>query len=179
MIRLLVAASLALVVLLGCGTPRPAPSQIETAGELVSSSASEGQSLYSLADGTSWVRPNDQFRVLYDMPGTRTLFVSGTDGQGTFVALVGSQDGLPADCPFAVRYGGREWGDAIESQGIMWRKAPELDSAIPTPASGADYPDNAILCLDSEGSVVRLIVATPPSGEPQPAGSAQAHGERN
>ena len=120
------------------------------------------------------MRANDQFRLLYDMPGSRTLFVAGHDQQGTFVALVGSQDGLPVSCPFAVRYGGREWGDAIESQGVMWLKAAGLESEVATPATGSAYPDGTVLCLDEEARVKSLLLVSPQSSDQEPAGSGAA-----
>ena len=110
------------------------------------------------------------------MPGSRTLFVAGTDTEGTFVALVGSQDGLPDECPFAVRYGGREWVDAIESQGVLWQKAPGFErpgfeSEVNLPAGGDPYPDNAVLCLDGDARVSRVMLARRPTDDPG-AGSA-------
>jgi hypothetical protein len=55
--------------------------------------------------------------------GRNDLFVAGIDGQGEYVLLIGGQDGLPEDCPYALRHGGRDWGDAIEAQGLLWLKA--------------------------------------------------------
>ena len=103
--------------------------------------------------------------------------MAGTDAEGSFVALVGSQDGLPDECPFAVRYGGREWVDSIESQGVVWQKAPGFErpgfeSEVNLPAAGDPYPDNAILCLDGDARVTRVMLARPPTDDPGAVGSA-------
>jgi hypothetical protein len=89
------------IVVAACGAAppvRPVAPVFDTIAPLIGSTESEDRTTYSLADGRIWQRQNDQFRVIYDMPGEETLFVAGTDPEGAYVLLVGSQDGLPAEC---------------------------------------------------------------------------------
>ncbi len=172
-----------LVVISGCatnppttptGSPagvKPSPPAIELAGELQTSHESDGSITYFLKDGRQWRKPTDAFRIAYDMASDRTLFVAGSDSNGEFVALVGSQPGLPAGCTFALRYDGVDWGDSIESQGILWKKRLDFTAGQAAPTAGHAYPNATVFCLDSMGHVVAAIQVHPPS-DPQPAGSA-------
>lgn len=166
------------LVAAGCSpfaATRPGAQTFEAVGILTGLSEGDTRITYTLADGRVWDRPKDQFRIVYDMPAGETLFVAGQGQGGTYVLLIGGQQGLPADCPYSLRYGGREWGDAIESQGYLWRKADTFAVLTPTPGVGAEYPGNAIVCLDAEANVTAVLQLTPPdSSEPAPAGSANA-----
>ena len=77
---------------------------------------------------------------------------------------IGGQDGPPPDCPHSLRYGAREWGDAIESQGYLWHKADNFAVLTPSPGVGAEYPGSAIVCLDAEANVTAVLRLTPPEG---------------
>lgn len=156
---------------------RPPDQQLDTVGTLADMSVGEDRAWYNLADGTTWSRPTDQFRVLYDLPSRTTLFVAGIDGQGEYVLLIGGMDGLPEDCPYALRYGGREWGDAIEAQGLLWPKANGFRALNgSSPAVGEEYPGDPGFCLDDQARVTSVYVVVPPSdpSTDQPAGSAAA-----
>jgi len=142
-------------------------------GPLLNVNEGDSRTMFSLADGTSWARDNDQFRTLYDLRGENTLFVAGHDNQGDYVLLVGDQDGLPEDCKYALRYGGRDWGDSIESQGLLWQKAPGFSQEEAVVNSGEAYPENAGFCLDDQGRIASVYLARPPSAsEGVPIGSA-------
>lgn len=156
---------------------RPPGQQLDTVATLAGLSVSEDRAWYDLADGTTWSRPTDQFRVLYDMPSTTTLFVAGVDGKGEYVLLIGGQEGLPENCPYALRYGGREWGDAVEAQGLLWPKANGFTALNgSSPGVGEAYPGNAGFCLDDQARVTSVYVVAPPadSSTDQPASSAAA-----
>lgn len=154
---------------------RPDDQRFEAVGILSDLREGATRITYTLADGRVWDRPKDQFHIVYDLPSRETLFVAGQDKDGTYVLLIGGQQGLPADCPYSLRYGGREWGDAIESQGYLWHKADMFAVVTPSPGVGADYPSNALLCLSADAEVTAVLRATPPDGtEPVPAGSAKA-----
>jgi hypothetical protein len=154
---------------------RPDAQTLQAVGILSGSSEAEAKTTYTLSDGRTWDRPKDEFRVVYDMPSGETLFVAGQDNAGTYVLLIGGQEGLPADCPYALRYGAREWGDAIESQGYLWHKAGTFEVRTPSPGVGAEYPGSALSCLDADANVTAVLQATPPeSSEPAPVGSATA-----
>ena len=153
---------------------RPADQSIEKIGVVTGGTDSQDRTTYTFADGSAWDRPKDQYRVIYDLMGRQTLFVAGTDQDGTYVLLVGSQDGLPADCAYALRYGGREWGDAVESQGLLWPKAEAFTGLAVQPGVGAEYPGNAGFCLDDRGQVTAVYLAEPGSDGPVPVGSATA-----
>jgi hypothetical protein len=165
-----------IVVSTACSTPvpvRPPPQALEVVAPLLSVSEFETRTMYSLTDGTSWTREKDQFRVLYDLPGVNTLFVAGRDAQGEYVLLVGDQDGLPDGCAYALRYGGRDWGDSIEAQGLLWPKAPGFDDSAAAVQSGQAYPTNAGFCVDDQASVTSVYLAEPLDGSGQaPAASA-------
>ncbi len=156
-------------------TTRPSDQTFEEVGILSGLREGDARITYTLADGRVWDRPKDQFRIVYDMAGGGTLFVAGRDTEGPYVLLIGGQQGLPLDCPYSLRYGAREWGDAIESQGYLWRKADSFAVLTPSPGVGAEYPGSAIVCLDAEANVTAVLQVTPPEGsEPAPAGSAAA-----
>jgi hypothetical protein len=154
---------------------RPDASALDVVGRLLAVNESDTRTQYGLADGTTWARLNDTFRVLYDLPGENTLFVAGHDSQGEYVLLVGDQDGLPPGCAYALRYGGTDWGDAVEGQGVLWRKAVDF-----TPLEGAEvrpgsaYPSNAALCLNERAEVTSIYLAEPAPGESGQAPSASA-----
>ena len=154
---------------------RPDAQTFQAVGLLAGVSEGDTRTTYTLADGRTWDRPKAQVRVVYDMPSGETLFVAGQDRTGTHVLLVGGQEGLPPDCPHALRYGAREWGDAIESQGYLWHKADSFAVLTPSPGVGAEYPGSAIVCLDADANVTAVLQLTPPEDpEPAPAGSANA-----
>ena len=153
---------------------RPAAPSIEKIGIVTGVNAYTDRTTYTFADGSAWDRPNDQYRVIYDLMGRQTLFVAGTDQDGTYVLLVGSQDGLPVDCAYALRYGGRDWGDGVESQGLLWPKAAAFAGLAVQPTVGTEYPGNAGFCLDDRGQVTSVYLAEPGSDGPVPVGSATA-----
>jgi hypothetical protein len=155
------------------GPTRPAFPDFQTIGEVASVSEGAADTTYSLSNGQVWKRQNGQFRVAYDMSGDRTLFIAGQDQQGAYILLVGSQQGLPDDCTYALRYGGREWGDAVESQGFVWRKSGAFEVAPPMPALGGDYPGNTVFCLDEAAEVASFFEASAdPSSAPQQSATA-------
>lgn len=153
---------------------RPDFLEFQAVGVLGGIEEFETRTVYTLADGRKWDRPNDQFRVAYDMPAAQTLFVAGQDKDGAFVLLIGGQQGLPADCPYSLRYGGREWGDAIESQGFAWHKAGSFAGLADNPAVGAEYPGNTLFCLDADAEVTAALQAIPDSSDDAPQQSATA-----
>lgn len=177
--RLLAALGVAAISILGsCADPlpsRPAASALDVVGVLLSVNEFDARTQYGLVDGTTWARPNDKFRILYDVPGENTLFVAGHDSQGEFVLLVGDQDGLPVDCTYALRFGGTDWGDAIESQGVLWRKTDDFTGLAGTPVgSGSAYPSNTGICLDGRAEATAVYLAEPPAGESDEAPPASA-----
>jgi len=166
--RILTVVPIATAIVVGCGVEppvKPPPPVIDTIGVLAGLAEFDGRVRYSLADGRQWDHPKDQFRILYDMPGRDTLFVAGTDSVGAYVLLVGSQDGLPVDCRYSLRYGGTDWGDSIASQGLLWPKADAFVPLPDRPGSASDYPSNSALCLDDRGSVTSVYLAVPPEDE--------------
>jgi hypothetical protein len=148
--------------LAACGqqTPsRPSPIAIHTIGLLADEQVYKDHTVYVLADGRRWDRPNAAFRIAYQAQSDSTLFIAGEDGQGTYVLLVGGQDGLPADCKHAIGNGGVDFGDGIAAEGFLWRKAPTYQGA----PSGTVYPSTIRFCLDDEGRVARRADLTAPS----------------
>jgi hypothetical protein len=170
-----VSVVLTIAIVAGCGgiPVKPAPPNLDTVGPLAGVSEGAESITYTLADGTVWAQPRDQFRILYDMPSGPTLFVAGTDRHGRYVLLIGGQDGLPDECTYALRYGGTEWGDSIESQGLLWAKAKGFAPLPDGPTSGGEYPGNAGFCLDDHGAVTSVYLATPTDEDSGPAPSAE------
>lgn len=168
------AAAIAIVVSLvalsvvTCGQVprRPAGPQLDVVSPLLGQTISEDRVWYTLGNGTTWSRSVGQFRVLYDLPSTTTLFVAGTDEAGEYVLLIGGQDGLGPDCPYALRYGGREWGDAIEAHGLLWPKATDFRTPDGLGASvGEMFPGNVGFCLDDAAFVTSAYLAEPSTKE--------------
>lgn len=180
------ASLLVLMVVSGCQSVGPAPATpqraasrpvaptLDVAGELSTVHDAGATVTYFLKDGRTWSRPSAQFRVAYDMSSDRTLIVAGEDAQGSFVALIGSQPGLPADCVFALRYDGVDWGDSIESQGILWRKTPAFATLSGPIAPGTSYPDSTIFCMSGTGEAMWAIQIHPPGTGSAPVQSAAA-----
>jgi hypothetical protein len=162
----------------GCGgavrptASRPALQAFDTVGLLAGVAEHADKVVYSLLDGRTWERPKDQFRVAYDLSSRSVLFLSATDADGTFVWLIGTPEGVPTDCKHVVRYGAREWGDAIESQGVLWPKAANFASTIPIPAVGETYPSAAFLCLDDHAQATSVMQNVPPADSSPPVGWA-------
>ena len=155
-----------------CGNPvRPPTPNVEKVGIVVGGRESNESMTFTLGDGTAWTRRIGQFRFKYRAEGDRTLFVAGTDQEGTYVYLIGNQQGLPPECKYALRYGGREWGDAIESHGLLWPKAPNFVGIEAGPSYGAEYPQNAGLCLDDHARVTSVYLAQPASNQPATSAS--------
>ena len=162
-----------LVAACGAVPVRPEPPTVDMVGPLAAVHEFDDSITYELQDGREWARPKAEYEVVYDMPSGATLFVGLSDPRGSYVLLVGGQDGLPADCPYALRYGGTDWGDAIESQGFLWAKASDFVPLDSGPGSGARYPDEAGFCLDDDGHVRSVYVLSPDDSDSGPAASAQ------
>ena len=162
--RALAAVIISAVLAGGCGTPAPIPTRppfpnLETIGVLATQEIYADRRVFRLADGRVWGRSNEAFRIPYAQPAGSTLFVAGSDSLGTFVLLIGGQQGLPAECIHAIGYGGREWGDAIEAAGFLWRKSPVYSaSALPV---GSEYGTTTRFCLDDSARVTSLVVIGP------------------
>lgn len=167
-------ASLA-IAFVACGEVpvKPERPTVDMVGPLAGIQEGNKRITYTLEDGRQWVRARDEYEVVYDLPSGPTLFVALSNPAGTFVLLVGGQDGLPADCSYALRYGGREWGDSIESQGFLW---PKADGFVPLPggpASGGAYATNAGFCLDEQAAVTSVYIVTPNEDNTAPAPSVR------
>jgi hypothetical protein len=140
--------------------PSPPAATINQVGSLAGvRETSEGVE-YTLTDGTIWTGRTGQYRVAYDMSGAETLFVRGTDRDGTFVMLIGDQDGLPGSCRFALRYGAVDAGTEVRAQGVLWPKSGGF-STDAVPSAVGEYPSNSVVCLDEAGSATGVILATP------------------
>ena len=172
---LILAALVVSAIAAGCGEApvRPQRPTVDMVGPLAGIQEGDDRITYSLQDGRQWVRGRDEFEVVYDFPSGPTLFVALPDPAGSYVLLVGGQDGLPADCSYALRYGGRDWGDLIESQGFLW---PKADGFVPLPGgpgNGTEYASNAGFCLDEHAAVTSVYTINPNDDNSGPAPSIQ------
>jgi hypothetical protein len=144
-----------------CGAPaptRPSPVAILTIGILADQQIYADPTLFALADGQTWERPNDDFRYAYQAPSGSTLFIARVHGRGADVLLIGGQDDLPAECRHAIGYGGIDWADGVEAEGFLWHKAP-TNAGKP---AGTLYPTTTRLCLDDQGRVASRAQLTAP-----------------
>ncbi len=88
------------------------------------------------ADGTVHEMPAG-FRQIGDSPDFG-LGLIGFDARGPFVAAFPIQAGLPPDC-YRENAEGIERGAYIETEGVLWSKAPSFTSPI-HPDVGSAYP---------------------------------------
>jgi hypothetical protein len=156
------------MLVVACGTTgpistRPPLRDLETVGLLETEELYADHRVFRLKGGQVWDRPNDAFRVAYEQPAGSTLFVAGSDAEGTFVLLIGGQDGLPSTCEHAIGYGGRDWGNAIEAEGFLWTKSAAY--AGPDLPIGAELPSTVRVCLN-ERAHATAVVDIRPSGDP-------------
>lgn len=172
---LVVLAAIALAIA-GCGEVpvRPEPPTVDMVGPLGSVREFDDRVTYDLQDGRQFARPKADYKLVYDMPSGPTLFVALSDPRGSYVLLVGGQEGLPAECQYSLRYGGTDWGDSIESQGFLWGKASDFIPLDGGPGSGAEYSSSAGFCLDEDGRVQSVYVLSPNDNNSAPAASARA-----
>lgn len=144
----------------GCAEPLaspPSPPRIEMAGVIEEVHISDPDRTYVLVDGRRWEGRVDQVRVVMDWGGGQgDLFVSGSDAEGQFIALLGHQDGLPADCHFTPD-AGIERGRYVQIRGILWPKSSSFKSTINVPSPGQSYPGGTRFCFDDRGEVVLTL----------------------
>lgn len=148
-----------LVVACGEAKPaqRPSPPALEAVGVVVDELYFDDRTVFKLVDGTVWERRNDQFRFRYQYSARSTLFVSGTDAEGTYVYLIGGSRDIPAECRHAIGWGGREWGDGIEVEGLLWMKAPAFSTSVDPVPVGIEYPTTIRFCLDDRARVIAAV----------------------
>jgi hypothetical protein len=162
-----IAAGLALVasVLVACqlrqADPiRPSPQVIELVGVIKRTAVDETRTRFELEDGRIWQRPTAEFRVAYDRGGDGSLLVIGRDQEGTYVVIAGGIEGLPPECRWVVGPDGRDWGDSVESIGLLWPKSPRFLRLPSTIAVGEVYPSRTRFCLDEQGRTSNTAVPT-------------------
>lgn len=163
-----------LLVPLACApSPSRPPSQsIVTVGVVRSFEEYADRVIVRFVGGRVWERPKDQYRVTYVFGESPDLLVAGQDAEGTYILLIGGLPWLPKECRFTIGHGGRDWGDAIEAEGLLWQKSP-----IYPPNSlsvGAAYPKEVQFCLDEQGRIESFVTRQPPGSDGAPVGSAQA-----
>ncbi len=125
-----------------------------------------------LVGGRVWERPSGQYRVTYVFGESPDLLVAGQDAEGTYVMLIGGLPWLPKECRFTIGHGGRDWGDAIETEGLLWQKSPLFPPS--SLSVGAEYPKEVQFCLDEQARVESLAVR-PPQSDGAPVGSARTN----
>ena len=148
-------SAVAMVALLGCtatdgSTPRPPT--IQAVGIATDVRISADQTRYAFAEGSVHEVPNSS-RQIGD--GGFGLVIIGSDSEGPFVAGFPTQDGLPGDC-YRENAAGVDRGGYIETQGVLWAKAPTFASPV-HPAPGASYPAGSRFCFDETGRIASVI----------------------
>ena len=123
--------------------------------------------------GRVWERPKDQYRVTTISGESPDLLVAGQDAEGTYVMLIGGLDWLPEACRFTIGHGGRDWGDAIETEGLLWPKSPLFPPS--SLSVGTGYPKEVGFCLDEQARVESFVSVRPPQSDGAPVGSAQTN----
>lgn len=82
----------------------------------------------------------------------------GTQGDRRFAGAFVHQGGLPADCWLAgIGTVGREWGAAIEIDGVFWRKATGFKASGTVPRHGDQYPGSTRFCFDAQARVTSVV----------------------
>ena len=132
---------------------RPPTSTIDAVGLIADERIYADRVEFRLEGGQSWQGQTGTFRQILDW-GARLLVV-GTDPDGVWIATLGPQDGLPADCNF-IPEPGTDWGDGIAIAGVLWEKAPVFSPAE-TPNVGSDYPGGTRFCVNEQGQVASII----------------------
>lgn len=137
-------------------TPPPAIGRILHATVITDERAVDQRSTYDLADGRTVEVDRATQRVVFSWGGSPLMLVEGADAAGPWWAIVGHQDGMPADC-FVMNERGFDYGDAVAIAGVRWPKAPGFQPAA-TPAFAQPYPHGARFCLDSHAQVTSLVL---------------------
>ena len=157
--RRLSALTLVVVALAACSppaSPPPAPS-FEAIGRVAAMTVAGPIHTYILEDGRTFEVDAQGVRILFE-GGVGSPIVVGTQGDLRFVAVFVHQDGLPADCWLpGIGADGREWGTAIEIDGVLWSKGPGFVADGPIPARGDPYPSSARFCFDAQARVTRVV----------------------
>jgi hypothetical protein len=146
----------ALLLMVGCNqaqTPAPSTPTIDAVGVATDVRIYAEHMRITLDDG-SVHEISPSYRQLGECCGF-WLTIIGSDGQGPFLASFPTQDGLPADC-FRENAVGIERGRYIETQGVMWAKAPTF-AAPDTPDAGSMYPAGTRFCFNAQGMVASTI----------------------
>jgi hypothetical protein len=137
-------------------SPPPAPS-FEAIGRVAGMTVAWPIHTYVLEDGRTFEVDAEGVRILFEGGGGSPIVV-GTQGDARFVAVFVHQDGLPADCWLpGIGAVGREWGTAVEIDGVLWSKAAGFVADGPIPARGDTYPSSARFCFDAEARVTRVV----------------------
>lgn len=108
---------------------------------------------YTFADGTVHEVPAG-YRQIGDSPGFGVVII-GSDGNGPFVAAFPTQAGLPPDC-FRENAEGIDRGAYIETEGVLWSKAPTFTSPI-HPDVGSAYPGGTRFCFNDHALITEVI----------------------
>lgn len=140
---------------------RPAAQAVDVVGVVASVDAGGDWIRYRLADGRVWERTTGAFRVVYDRGGPGGLLVVGHDGRGWYVVVAGSQEGLPAECRWAIGNGGREWGDAVEIEGLLWPRSAAFSTTVGTAPIAGTYPTAVRFCLNERGQLSTAVSQAP------------------
>ena len=144
------------LLLAACSAPaaiHPPTSTIRAVGLIADQRIYSDRIEFRLEGGLTWEGQVGSFRQILDW-GARLLVV-GTDPDGLWIATLGPQQGLPADCNF-IPEPGTDWGDGIAIAGVLWQKAPGF-SADETPGVGNDYPGGTRFCVNEHGQVASTI----------------------
>jgi hypothetical protein len=162
------------LLLLACSPSpsRPPPQTIETVGVVRSFEEGANGLVVQFVEGRVWERPKGQYRVSYDFGEVPQLLVAGQDDQGTYIMLIGGLPWLPEDCRFTIGRGGREWGDAIETEGLLWPKSPLF--SLSSLSVGTEYPKDVQFCLDEQARI-ESFVTRPQGSDEAPVGSARTN----
>jgi hypothetical protein len=152
----LIALLVLLVALTGCSlgsSPAPSPPTIQAAGVATDVRIYQDHVRYAFADGSVHEVPLSYRQIGH---GGFGLVIIGSDSGGPFIALFPTQGGLPADC-YRENAEGIERGAYIQTQGVLWTKAPSFTSPV-HPDAGSAYPGGTRFCFNEQGLITTVIV---------------------
>ena len=135
------------------GTATLRPPEIEFAGLVTDVRTSGEHHEFTDAAGTVHAIDMNEFRQFGEHGCCFDLVILGSDAAGPFVATFPNQGGLPDDC-YVENDVGIDRGSHIEILGVMWRKAPGLEGAVPF---GVEYPPGSRFCFNERGMIADII----------------------
>ena len=129
------------------------PPEIEFAGLVTDVKLFDDRYEFTDVDSIVHTIGIDEYRQLGAFPCCRDLVVLGNDADGKFLVTFRLVEGLPLDCHVGYDFG-VDRGSHIELFGVLWRKAPGFQDAVPV---DTEYMLGTRFCFDTHGRVASFV----------------------